>query len=442
MDARAHVVELNKTRLRLHHQAKAITDRAVSERRDLDAVESAEFDRLMDRIGEIDAERDGFATRERIASEDAAMRESHPGVFGPGRVDDADAEARLIKRFLDPDAPAMKLRVPIAAARRERELLRDGASAFEARGLAYGRESRSLLGDTGSVGSAVPITTAASCYSYLEAQAAVFRGPSTKVDTSSGEAMYMPKFATHPIGTQVIAQGTAIGGTDPTFDRMSLNTYKYGELLQVASEVIQDTQFDIGSLLGMELGNAIGRVVGADLVVGSGSGEPQGLMSAAGTGNAGTVATGGTLIKPTYENLVDLVYSVNSSYRATGSAAWLMADSTAGVIRKIRSDAGGTLGPAMWVPSVTQGIAGGAPDTLLGFPVYTDPSVASCASNARVCGFGAWNAYYTRHVSDLILERSDDFAFNTDLITLRAKWRVGGNLIDNAAFNILKQSVT
>jgi HK97 family phage major capsid protein len=132
---------------------------------------------------------------------------------------------------------------------------------------------------------------------------------------------------------------------------------------------------------------------------------------------------------------------VNTAYRASGNAGWLMRDATAGIIRKIRSDAGGTIGPAMWVPSVTQGIAGGAPDTLLGFPAYTDPSVASCASNARIMGFGDFSAYYVR-MTPVLFERSDDFAFSSDLVTFRCKVRADADLIDASAWNVLKQSVT
>ena len=40
-----------------------------------------------------------------------------------------------------------------------------------------------------------------------------------------------------------------------------------------------------------------------------------------------------------------------------------------------------------------------------------------------------------------MIERSDEFAFNTDLATFRGKWRVDGDYIDLTAVNLLKQSV-
>jgi HK97 family phage major capsid protein len=77
----------------------------------------------------------------------------------------------------------------------------------------------------------------------------------------------------------------------------------------------------------------------------------------------------------------------------------------------------------------------------LSYPVYTDPNVASLASNARIVAFGDWNAYYVRQVGGVVIERSDDFAFNTDLVTFRGKTRVDGDTVDLTAANILKQSV-
>jgi len=45
-------------------------------------------------------------------------------------------------------------------------------------------------------------------------------------------------------------------------------------------------------------------------------------------------------------------------------------------------------------------------------------------------------------MTPVLFERSDDYAFNTDLVTYRCKVRADGDLIDNGAWNILKQSVT
>jgi len=188
-----------------------------------------------------------------------------------------------------------------------------------------------------------------------------------------------------------------------------------------------------------DVARALGRVIDTDLVTGSGTGKPKGMIPAYTT--AGSITTGGSLITPTVEKLIDLVYSVNDEYRSSGSAGWLMRDSSAGVIRKLRDGAGGTVGALLWDPSLTNGIQGGQPDRLLGYPVYTDPNVASMASNARIMAFGDWSSYYVRTVGNLTFERDDSRYFDTDEVGFRGKWRVDGDTVDNTAVNIINQNV-
>jgi hypothetical protein len=188
---------------------------------------------------------------------------------------------------------------------------------------------------------------------------------------------------------------------------------------------------------------AVAEVADADLIVGTGSGEPMGMMVRAWTGAAGTVATGGSLITPTYENLVDLVYSSTTS---TGTRARPHGSSC--VTRR----------PATSASSVTARAArsasrcGRCPRGRASTPASrtgssatrctSDANVASLASNARHhAAFGDWSAYYTRLVGNFVFERSDEYAFNTDLVTFRGKQRIDGDYIDAGAVVLLQQAV-
>ena len=52
----------------------------------------------------------------------------------------------------------------------------------------------------------------------------------------------------------------------------------------------------------------------------------------------------------------------------------------------------------LWQPS----IQAGAPDTLLGKPVYTDPNVAAVATSAKSVAFGDFSAYFVRQVNGIL----------------------------------------
>lgn len=364
--------------------------------------------------------------------QEVKFRRENPRLFGSsmGVYEREDSEQALVRSFIDGSGPRT-IRIPVRQAMRERELVRGGMDPDEA---------RTLVWDTGSIASGVPTLMARSLYEVLEAQVAMLRMPTTKIPTESGANMDFPRLTTHIIGTQVAGQGTVIGGTDPVLAKTTFGAFKYGALIQVAHEVVEDTGFDILGLVARDSGRAVGRLVDADLVVGSGSGEPNGVMTA--IVGAGTVSTGGSLITPTYEHLVNLKYSVIDEYRNGGNAAWLMRDSTAGTLLKLRDGAGGTIGAPLWQTAVTGGVSGyRQPDMLLGDPAFTDVNIASMASNNKIIAYGDFSAYYIRHVGDIVLERDDSFAFDSDLITFRAKWRVDGDLLDTAAINILKQSV-
>jgi HK97 family phage major capsid protein len=433
MDIRAHVVALNESRIRAFNALTAHLDECVAAHpgQPMTAEERQTEDRISAEIDSLEAEIRRFVDQETREQESAKVREVNAALFSPAQR--TEAAASESDRFVAwaRGHGGKEFHVDLAASKRVVEMVRAGADARDIRA--------SLLWDTGSIASGVPTDLASQLYAYMTASVALMSMPTRKIVTDGGNPLDFPKVNAHGIGTQVIAQGTAIGGTDPTFAKMTLNAYKYGQLLQLSNETLQDTGVDILGFVAENIGRAVGEVVATDLVTGGGSAGPNGIMTA--LVGAGTKSTGGSLITPTYENLVDLQYSVNGNYRARSSTAWLMRDLTAAVLRKLRDGAGGTLGAVLWQPSLTQGIQGAEPDLLLGKPVFTDPNVASCASNAKIIAFGDFSAYYIRIAEGFTLERSDDYAFNTDLVTFRGKTRVDADLIDTAAINVLKQSV-
>jgi HK97 family phage major capsid protein len=207
---------------------------------------------------------------------------------------------------------------------------------------------------------------------------------------------------------------------------MSLNAYKYAQLVQISSELLADSGVDIIGFVASDLARSIARVTDADYVLGNGSSKPQGIMAAIGTGVTGGTGVAGV---PTVANLIDLVYSVNNEYRANG-AQFLMRDATAGKVRALTD----TTGQFLWQPAVVAG----QPDRLLGFPVITDPNVAATATNALSVAFGDFSAFYIRDVGSLRIERSDEFAFGSDLATWRGVLRTDSDLIDANAIKAFK----
>lgn len=429
MNVRDHVRALDQRRKTAHAELNALYDGLMDSGRRMTEAERATEKRLNDDIEQFEGEIRRFVEHEERERQGAELRNQTPGLFdengGMSRWETEDKTNEAIRSFLTSDGPR-QMRVPI------------GAAISDTRHL-----HASLKWDTTSAGSVVPTHMGRTLYEYLESEVAMLRMPTTKLVTQNGANFDYPKLTTHTIGTQVIAQGTAIGGTDPGFDKVAFSSYKYGALVQVAYEVIEDSAIDVSSFVLRDSGRALGRIIDTAFVLGAGSDEPMGIFTAGATGAAGTVATGGTALAPTYEKLIDLQYSVNDSYRNGGNAAWLFKDSTAATLRKLRDGAGGTVGAPLWQTSTTMGIGAATarqPAELLGDPAYTDSNVAAIGSANKIAAYGDWSAFVLRLVHDVVLERDDSFAFDKDMVTFRAKWRVDSRLLDPTAINILNSN--
>ncbi len=252
----------------------------------------------------------------------------------------------------------------------------------------------------------------------IEVSGVMQAGP-TVLNTAGGEPLQIPKTVTHTTGAAVAQAGT-IPGADPSFSMATLGSYKYGVLLQVARELLDDTGVDLIGYLSMSAGRAIGNAFGADLVNGDGSGEPTGFMHSATVGVTGTTTGKGGAAQ--YADLVDLEYSVIAPYRQSRSCYWMAADKTIAGFRKLVD---GNLRP-IWEPSAVLG----TPDMLLGKPLVADPFMAASATGAQSVAFGDFSQFFVRLVGGVRFERSDDYAFNQDLTTFRALIRGDGQLVD------------
>jgi HK97 family phage major capsid protein len=389
----------------------------------------ATYNRMEAEYQRLNAEIDRRVELETRANEAAELRQITESAVGSVGV--AERQAATPDYFRQWIAGELRgeFEVDIARARKERALLRDGASPAEIRAMAWDATSGSLV---------VPTEMARTLYEYLEASIVAMRIGATMIPTSVGGPLKLPKLLAHGAGTQVTAQNLAIGQSDATFTTITLDSYKYGQLVQASAELIRDAAFNVEEFLGRDIGYALGRRVNVDLVIGDGSSKPTGMFVLAGSGTNAPVTSGGSLIAPTPEKWIDTQFSINDSYRA--NAAWLMKDATAGSVRKLRDGAGGTVGAFLWEPSLTQGLLNGTPSRFLGSPVYTDPN-CTAGTNVQVAVYGDFSTYAVRTVGNPVIDRDDSIGFKEDSIWYRGKWTVDGDHRDVSAFGVLKQTV-
>lgn len=393
------IKRLREQRQNTWEQAKGLLDTAADEKRELTADEETSYERMNKDLDEIDLRvRDLEATEARAKEADEAF-------------------TRLLAQ--PPNGPRGEEKPPGADLR---SFFRgESGRSFEIRsdrpmGTAEFRALSKLSATAGAN------TVKTSFYDKLvahliEVSGIMLAGP-TVLNTTSGEQIQVPKTTAHSTAALTAEAGT-ISASDPAFGQVPLDAFKYALLLQVSNELTTDTSVDLEGYIAMQAGRAVGNAFGAHAITGTGSNQPNGLATAATTGVTGGLGVVGAF---TADNLIDLYFSVIAPYRNSTSCGWLMKDSTLGSVRKLKD----TTNQYLWQPSLQVG----APDTLLGKPVYTDPNVAAPALSARSVLFGDVSQYFVRMVNGIRFERSDDFAFNTDLVTYRCIVRADGDLVD------------
>lgn len=281
--------------------------------------------------------------------------------------------------------------------------------------VAYNREVRTAVtGTATNAGNTIATTFVARVLESALAEIGVWQCGPEMFTTSSGEPMVFPRLTTRPT-VGALAENTAFPTTDAAFNQFTLGAHKYGAIIQVSKEMVQDSAIDIAGYVAGQAGTMLGRQISADVITGGGSTTPTGFLTLTTLGS--TEATTGVV---TGDDFMRLHYSVNSAYRR--SAKFLMNDSTVGALRGVKDG----YGQYLWQPGLTLG----APDMLLGKEVVSDPNMPVIGAGNKFGAFGDFSKYFVRQVNGITIEKSFEFGWGSDLVAYKVTWRGDGNLSD------------
>ena len=377
-----------EARAKAWEEAKALLDSAAAEKRDLTGEENQTYDRIM---ADLDSRSLVIETMNAQAERENRAAEAMKGF-------EAQVKPAVAVPAID-----------------EAELIRSLARG-EIRSHSF--EKRDV--SKGSTGAPVP-TSFYDQVIMLARHVGPMLETSTILNTAGGENLQIPSLSAYSVGT-VSSEAALIGESDPTFNAFkTLGAYKYSFLTQISREMVEDTGVDILGFLATQTGNALGYAVNGALTTGTGTTQPTGIVTAAGSGITGGTGVSGAF---TADNLIDLVYSVDTAGRTLPGTGWQMDAKAISAVRKLKDSAGQYL----FSPS----LSADARDLLLGYPIFENPAMADPATSAKSVIFGHLPSYFARTVGGLRLDRSDDYAFQNDLITFRATMRVDGNLIQTS----------
>lgn len=246
-----------------------------------------------------------------------------------------------------------------------------------------------------------------------------------ELNTTSGNRIGWPTVDDTAREGEAQAENTAAtddNGADVVFSEKQLDAYLHGtEMVRVSRMLLEDTGVDLNSIMVDLFAERLGRGTNRLLTTGTGTDEPEGIVTGAG---AGITAASATAITP--DELHDMLHSVDPAYRASPKCRWQFNDSTLNVIRKLKDGQGNYL----WqMGDVRQG----EPDRLLEKPFSVNQAMASIATGQVPIIFGDHSRYVVRKVRTMLMlvleERFAEF-YQFGMIAFR---RFDGVLLNSAA---------
>jgi HK97 family phage major capsid protein len=258
-------------------------------------------------------------------------------------------------------------------------------------------------------------------------------------DTTGGPLEYPSLNDTANVGGLTAESAAITSGNDLVFGTVTLGAYKYTSAgtgsnlpLRVPVELLQDSAFDVESLVARKLGERIARAQAPHWVTGSGSSQPLGILASSLTQD-NDLDVADTI---DYDDIMDTYDLLDAAYEP--NAKWLMRKNTWSQIRGIVDLNGRPL-----VQDSTTGISGQPVKTLLGFPVVIDEAapLLSSAGITFPIAFGDFReAYVLRRVSNLVVVVDPYGRAANGEVQFTAWERADGTIQNRSAYVIVRNN--
>lgn len=425
--------EMQEKREKLVSEAREALD-AIT--KNTDESRAAELDQRHDTImGEFDTLETQIAREERVAAAESAAEARRAARRPKGR----DGEALGVDGGEDGDVPGDEQRQadyrnafhallreggdPSALEPEQRALLRQGYVENKTEGRAQ------TAGTPAAGGYTVPTELAKKIVETMKDWGPMYDpGVTDEMITSSGNPFDIPTNDDTGNSAAELAEAADLvddGSGDLVFGEKSLSAFVYATpWLQLSFELLQDSAFNLEAFIGSKLGQRLGRIANAKLTVGTGAGQPNGIVTASSLGKSAAA-----IAAIAADELIELQHSVNAAYRRSPKCGFMFADTTLAAIRKLKDGQGNYL----WQMG---DIRVGAPDLILGKKYHVNDDVPVIATGNRAVIFGDLGAYMVRKVGNPLIGTVRERFWPK--VGMAGVIRFDGQLTDNAAVKHLK----
>lgn len=411
----ANIQTLREQRANIWEQMKEIMDRAERENRDLTAEEAATYDRLET---DLDAKGDEITRAEAHAERAKAFGQvDRTGVVPPADQSGDEPEKGYSEAF------ARYMRAGITGLDYEdQKILNSGFVKDDAIKNAAG------VGTGAAGGYTVPPAFRQKIVEQLKFMA-VMRQLAEVITTETGADLPWPTVDDTANEGAILGENTQDTEQDVVYGQNSVGAYMYtSKIVRASLQLLNDGVFDFEGWLARTLAARIARVQNRHFTVGTGTGQPDGVVTSAPVG-----VTAAAVAAITYDELVDLTEALDAAYLESGNAGFMFAQATRKAFRKLKDGQNRPL----WEPSLTAG----APDTLMGYPYRLNNYMSAPAAAAKSVLFGdIREGYLIRDVSDFALLRLSERYADYLQVGFLGFQRSDGTLQNGSAVRTLQQA--
>jgi|CXWL01.1.fsa_nt_gi HK97 family phage major capsid protein len=252
------------------------------------------------------------------------------------------------------------------------------------------------------------------------------RAVATVLTTGSGADLPIPTDNDTAVVGEIITENSTHSDGDITFGQTVLQSFLYSsKIIKVSRQFLQDTSVgQLETYLNRKIAQRLGRIQNTHFTTGDGTSKPRGAVTASALGKTAVSATA-----ITYDELVDLMHSVDPAYQNT--ARWMLNFTTLGIVRKLKDSAN----MPVWAP-----MAQGAPDTILGRPYVINQDIPAATTGLKSVLYGDFANYHIRDAGGVVLLRLEERYAENLQVAFLGFLRSDGDLVD-AGTNPIKHLI-
>lgn len=362
------------------------------------------------------------------------------------KFDAMEADARSIKEQIDVLERAAELKKELAANAEVREAApkatRKGAfEKYLRNGMgSLTSEERSIMGELR--GTATQIVGTDSLGGFLVPQdfsdeldiASLFTGEverlAKKLNTAGGALLDYPTINDTATDAALTSEAAAVTVQDMTFANAQLSAYNYASQVKVSMQLLQDNAFDLNAFLAEAMGERIARATNAAFTTGTGSSQPQGIVTGA---TLGKTAASATAIAAS--EILDLIHSIDPSYRNKATFGLMAHDNVIAAIRALG------IGSSNDFPIFIPSMEAGQPDKLFGYNIYYNNDMASTLATGNKTLLAAdFSKFVVRTAGGIQMVRLNERYMDELEVGFVAYARKDSKVLDTRAVKYLAQA--